>query len=94
MAIKKKSKLYEWQEKGKTGGKCELCFKNVPFLTVDHIIPITIIDVIDITGQVKYEDESNFQHICMPCNHFKSNRLDIKNPKTIILLEKYINRLK
>lgn len=90
MKEKKKSKLYEWQTRAKKGGICSTCNKNVDTLSVDHIIPISLLDLLDLSRIAKYEDEENFQLMCAPCNHFKGHRIDIKNPKTAQLLYKYI----
>ena len=89
----RKTKLYEWQQKGSLGGVCEKCKLERKVLTVDHIIPVEILNTLDITGEAVYEDEQNFQLVCFPCNQFKRNRIDITNPKTKILLQKYINLL-
>ena len=39
--------LVQWQIKAKEGGVCTKCKTIVPKLTVDHIIPINIIDMLD-----------------------------------------------
>lgn len=87
MAIRPKTKLWEWQRKALEGGICEKCSKLSTPLTVDHIIPISILDMIDETGNAKYEWEDNFQLVCRICNIFKANRLDKRNPKTMRLLQ-------
>lgn len=87
---KNKTKLSEWQIKAKLGGECSICKKTVKKLTVDHIIPVTIVRNIDLTGEAIYEDEENFELICSPCNSLKSHNLDRKNPKTKKILEKYL----
>lgn len=93
MKVKKKSKLFAWQEKAKLGGVCENCHHKVYTLTVDHIIPVSILLPLDRTGEICAEDEDNLQMLCRACNQFKGNNLDIKNPKTKTLLIKYANNL-
>ena len=87
---KQNSKLSEWQKKAKLGGECATCKNIVDKLTVDHIIPVAIVRNIDLTGEAIYEDEENFELVCLPCNSIKSHNLDRKNPKTKQLLEKYL----
>jgi len=83
-----KTKLWEWQQKASKGGQCEKCGRNLSYLTVDHIVPLALIEMLDDTGKMKYEDERNFQLLCVPCNKFKACRIDKINPKTKeILLE-------
>lgn len=82
----KNTKLYEWQQKASKGGQCAKCGRNISYLTVDHIVPIAIIDMLDDTGLLKVEDERNFQLLCLPCNRFKASRLDKTNPITRELL--------
>lgn len=91
MKIKHRSKLFAWQENGREGGVCQRCTHHVATLTVDHIIPVSILLPIDRTGELVYEDEENFEFLCRACNGFKGNNLDIFNPKTKTLLLKYAN---
>lgn len=90
---KRQSKLFEWQQRAANQEICERCGKHVGTLTVDHIIPLSIVEMLDITGELKIEWEDNFQIVCFPCNKFKSSRIDFANPKTIPLLKELINRL-
>lgn len=78
----KKSKLFLYQERAKTGGICDSCRKPFLKVTVDHIVPVSILDMLDETGEAKYEMEDNFQFLCNICNAFKANRLEKRNPKT------------
>ncbi len=82
----KKTKLFEYQKKASLGGICEMCKKERSYLTVDHIIPIALLEPFDSTGELKYSWEDNFQLLCHPCNRFKASRIDPNNPKTKSLL--------
>jgi 5-methylcytosine-specific restriction endonuclease McrA len=93
MKTRKQSKLHIWQAKGKSGGECANCKHKVQTLTVDHIIPVSFIEVLDRTGLLVHEWEDNFQYMCRACNQFKSNRIDITNPKTKELLQALINQI-
>lgn len=87
MKTKKKTKLYDWQQKAKTA-QCEKC-RSESYVTVDHIIPVSLLKEL---GSIDgcYEDEENFQFLCVLCNTQKANRLDHLNPKTVPLLKKYV----
>lgn len=87
---KKKTKLWEWQQRAAQGGECEKCHRQVTILTVDHIVPISILDMLDDTGQMKHEMEENFQLLCHPCNRFKSTRIDKTCPFTRSVLLKLL----
>ena len=90
MKSKKKTKLYEWQQKAKNGdGACGKC-KRTDHLTVDHIIPISLIMLLGIDKEDHFNDEENFQFLCRWCNTLKGNNLDHLNPKTIPLLKQYV----
>lgn len=96
---RKHTKLHEWQLRIQAGGeKCANC-GSVEILTVDHIIPIFMLeplyrDTPDNRLEMIYNDEDNFQVLCKYCNKQKGCLLDIRNPKTIPLLEKLIKQLK
>lgn len=85
-----KSKLVQWQNYAKIGGTCEKCKGTFTTLTVDHVIPIQIIQMLDTTGNLSQEWEDNFELLCYPCNRFKSHNLDRTNPKTKSLLIKLL----
>ena len=85
--------LVQWQIKAKEGGVCTKCKTIVPKLTVDHIIPINIIDMLDRTGVAKFMDEENFEYLCYPCNLFKGGKIDITHPKTKELLIKLLKNI-
>lgn len=90
MKTRRQQPLYQWQEKAKIGGKCEKCGYWVSKLSVDHIVPISILNMLDETGEAFAEWEDNFQLICHPCNMFKANRLDKTHPKTKEILLKLL----
>lgn len=90
---KKQSKLYQWQQKAKEGGVCARCKRHTDYLTVDHIVPLHLIEMLDETGLMGYEDETNFQLLCHPCNRFKSSRIDRSDPKLKEVLLKLVNEL-
>jgi len=83
----------EWRKIASEGGVCEKCGKEFEELTIDHIIPITIIEQLAVDDSLIYDDERNFQFLCPPCNSFKSCRLDRTNPMTKILLQELINKI-
>jgi 5-methylcytosine-specific restriction endonuclease McrA len=91
MAKRKNSTLSEWQRECKEGGVCEYCGEQSNHLTIDHIVPKNILETIDKTGEAVFEDTENFAKVCPPCNRFKGAVLDIKNPKTKLLLKKYLD---
>ena len=70
----------------------EMCAKclRVTNVTVDHIVPVVILKSIDDTGTAALEDEENFQFLCHPCNAFKGDMLDKANPKTKVIINKYL----
>lgn len=76
----------------KTQGKCEKC-PATDNLTLDHIIPKTMLLDMGFEPDGQDFDEENFSCLCRRCNMFKSNRLDFSNPKTKKLLLKYINQI-
>ena len=86
MKHRAKSKLDEWQKIANQGGECRNCGRFVKKLSVDHIIPVYILDCLDDTGEAKYEWEDNFELLCVPCNNFKGAKLDKMNLKTKRLL--------
>jgi len=91
MKAKKRHKLYEWQQKAKQRGFCHTCKSICESLSVDHIIPATVVDMLDETGLLNYEWEENFELLCSACNKFKANRIDKKHPKTKELLLQLID---
>lgn len=90
MAKRKRSKLAAWQEQARDPGYCQKCNEVVHSRTVDHIIPVSILNCLDLTGEAMYEDEENFQLLCRPCNTMKAARIDRLNPKTKEIILKYL----
>jgi len=76
------------------GNHCQICgiHGDKEKLTLDHIIPKKVL--LDMGLEDYYVDESNLQILCVRCNGKKGSQLDFSNPKTIILLEKYISMYK
>jgi len=91
MAKRNKSKLSEWQKKGAEGGVCESCKRHVPRLSVDHIVPKFIVEMIDDSGEAVYEDERNFRFLCFPCNTMKGNCIDKSHPMTAVIIKDLMN---
>ena len=91
MKAKKKSPLWELQNRAEKQGKCAMC-SNLKELTVDHIFPASLLIA---WGIPEYTDDSeNLQLICPACQILKKARFDFHNPKTIPLIEKYIGKIK
>jgi len=90
--------LATWQEAIKRGTqKCANCGLTEN-LTIDHIIPVYILEplYLDISKDrydMIYNDPDNFQILCKYCNERKAHKLDIRNPKTIPLLKRLIQDL-
>ena len=90
MKKKKQSKLYEWQTRTLQGK--EVCRCGNVADTVDHIVPQMLMKMF-LRHEDIYEDEENLEFMCKTCNKIKNTNLDYKNPKTISLLKKYIQKL-
>lgn len=69
-------------------GECEKCHRH-NMLTIDHIIPIHILESFGIDVQHNFIKE-NLRVLCRPCNSFKSNKLDFSTPRTKELLLKFL----
>ncbi len=74
------------------GKKCRRCPRE-EWLTLDHIVPLSLLRDMGIDDLETYRDHDNFQLLCKPCNQFKSNRLDFSDPRTKQLLIKYLQQL-
>ena len=87
---KKHTKLHEWQQKANgLGGSCEKCGRKTDYLTVDHIVPVSFIEMLGLRNEA-YEHDWNFQLLCRACNRLKGYYFDFTNPKTFPLLQKYV----
>lgn len=73
-------------------GVCMMC-KNLAELTVDHIFPASLMMSWGLREEV-YKDGDNLELLCRPCQLLKGNNFNFHNPKTIPLIEKYIQVLK
>lgn len=73
------------------GCSCEKCGSKER-LTVDHIIPVMLMEQMGLFQKEFYDDE-NFSVLCKKCNFYKGHRLDFANPKTAILMKKYVAML-
>jgi len=91
MKAKKKSALWELQNRADKSGECGMCRQHRE-LTVDHIFPASLLIA---WGIPEYTDDGdNLQLICAACQILKKARFDFHNPKTISLIEKYIGKIK
>jgi len=72
--------------------KCAKCGLT-KFLTVDHIIPVFLLEQFCLNDEV-YNLQDNFQILCKFCNYQKRARIDVTNPKTFILLDAIIKKVK
>jgi 5-methylcytosine-specific restriction endonuclease McrA len=72
------------------GAVCRRC-GSVKDLTLDHIIPVSILrQIIGMDMHQKYDDLENLEILCRRCNLFKGNQIEMANPKAKILLKKYL----
>ena len=90
--LKAKSKLNEIQNRKDKEGICRKCNRHL-FLTVDHIIPIHILENLGLSTE-QYDDVENFELICQYCNRRKGNKLDLLDERVFSLLEKYVEKSK
>lgn len=93
MKTKKTTKLFEWQQKCKSGTeKCAKCGET-RFLTVDHILPVFLIEQF-VTDRLEtlHNLEENFEILCKWCNQTKAGRIDPRNPKTYIVLRNVLDK--
>jgi len=90
--LKKKSKLNEIQNRKDKEGICSKCNRH-QFLTVDHIIPVQILENLGLFTE-QYDDVENFELICQYCNRRKGAKLDLLDKRVYPLLEKYVQKSK
>lgn len=63
------------------GKKCYRCGRE-DWLTVDHIVPVSILRDMGVPELETYADKENLRLLCKMCNGFKANRLDFSDPRT------------
>ena len=88
----KGTKLNDWQKLGKQGGICASCTGMQTYLTVEHIIPVHLLQQMGLIDLI-YEDEENFELWCRGCNGIKGSRIDPLNPKSGPLMLKYVTEM-
>jgi 5-methylcytosine-specific restriction endonuclease McrA len=76
-----------------TIGKCEKCGGRNGGLTVDHIIPNSILKDFGVDPELHY-DERNLRLLCKCCNSLKSNHLDFSDDRTKPLLLELLLKVK
>lgn len=74
------------------GRKCRKC-PRTEWLTVEHVVPVQILDDMGIPRWESYKDLENLEILCKICNGFKGGRLDFADPRTKIILMRYLERL-
>lgn len=92
MRAKKGTMLYDLQKEniGKRA-ECSRCGK-VKEVTVDHIIPKHLLEQFGLIDELVNWPQ-NFELVCLACNKFKADRVDLANPKTIPLLKMVIKKI-
>ena len=98
MKKKKATKLYELQQNCKDTTlnlSCKKCGgKNN--LTVDHIVPVAMLQqfaiIAEETFELLYNDEENMQILCAHCNYEKRANLDLRNQVTYSVLRRAIDK--
>ncbi len=93
MKGKQKSALLKLQCREEKDGVCQKCEFYSKELHVDHIFPASLLHAWGLKDEASF-DADNLQLLCKSCGILKSNRFDFHNPKTIPLIEKYIELLK
>lgn len=87
MRTYKKSKLFEWQQKCKNGTEvCAKCGEN-RCLTVDHIVPVFLLEQLGTEEMLSHDIELNYEILCIYCNRQKNSKLDVRNPKMYEVLD-------
>lgn len=74
------------------GKKCRRCGRE-EFLTVDHIIPVMLLEMMGMKREDTYYDFENLQILCRMCNAFKGARIDFTDPRAKPLLIKYVSAI-
>lgn len=93
--VKRKGKTYvqkAYEEvSARDGAECKRC-QTTKSLTLDHIIPVSLLrQLLGMDVHNKYDDLENIEILCRRCNMFKQNQIDMTNPKTKPLLQKYLD---
>lgn len=97
MSLKEKIALATERLKERDGVKCSnpKCTSNNE-LTVDHIIPISLLEFFGIKKEQSYnwkKHRDNLQLLCRACNSLKSNRVDWSDKRSLPLLQSYVDKL-
>lgn len=74
------------------GKVCRRCGGD-RWLTLDHIVPMSLLRDMGVTEAETYTNSDNFQLLCKMCNGFKANRLDFSDPRTKKVLMYYLERI-
>lgn len=74
------------------GRKCWRCGRE-DWLTIDHIVPVSMLRDMGVPEIETYADEENLRLMCKPCNGFKANRLDFSDPRTKQVLMRVLEKL-
>ena len=74
------------------GKQCRRC-PRTEWLTLDHVVPLSVLKDMGISERESYSDEENLQILCKICNQYKGDRLDFADPRTKTLLLRYISAL-
>ncbi len=95
MKYKQKTKYAEWVDRCRSGKeKCAKC-DETRHLTVDHIVPVNLLVQFDLDKlEVMYDMEENFEILCLYCNRRKAGMIDVKNPRTYLILFRVIKQAK
>lgn len=74
------------------GKKCRRCGRE-EWLTLDHVVPMSLLRDMGIPEIETYADKENLQLLCKMCNGFKANRLDFSDPRTKRVLLRLLETL-
>lgn len=95
MSLKEKIALAKKKLEERDGAKCIKC-PSTNELTVDHIIPVSLLEFFGIKREQSYtmkKHGANLQLLCRACNSLKSNRVDWSDKRSLPLLQSYIDKL-